>query len=61
MDSDHWGEKKDDHARFLEKRYGFTIESHELTPANLDSLANINRFLTRKLSDQGGGKAAGTD
>ena len=33
---------------FLERRYGITIEDHELVPANLDSVERIVRFVQSK-------------
>jgi acyl carrier protein len=36
-------------ASFLELRYAITIEDEELVPENLDSIANLLRFVERKL------------
>jgi acyl carrier protein len=33
---------------FVEQRYGVKVEDHELLPENLDSLANLSRFLELK-------------
>jgi acyl carrier protein len=33
---------------FLEQEYGVTIEDKEMIPENLDSLANIERYVQRK-------------
>jgi acyl carrier protein len=37
---------------FLQESYGITVEDEELTPSNLDSLANVSSYLSRKLSSQ---------
>jgi acyl carrier protein len=34
---------------FLEQRFALTIADRELLPENLDSLANVSRFVERKL------------
>ncbi|MEZ4362748.1 MAG: acyl carrier protein [Kofleriaceae bacterium] len=36
---------------FIEERYGISVADDELTPQNLDSVANLAAFITRK---QGG-------
>ncbi len=33
---------------FVEERYGISVGDRELVPENLDSLANIGRFVVRK-------------
>lgn len=33
---------------FLEQRYGFIVEDHELVPANLDSIERVARFVRVK-------------
>ncbi len=33
---------------FLEERYGFSIETEELVPENLDSINRLLRFIERK-------------
>lgn len=33
---------------FLEREYGIKIQDEEMVPENLDSLANIERFVQRK-------------
>jgi acyl carrier protein len=33
---------------FLESRFGIQVSDDELVPANLDSIANVCRFLERK-------------
>jgi acyl carrier protein len=38
---------------FVEQRYGISIADRELVPENLDSLANISRFVARKLDAVG--------
>jgi len=38
---------------FVEQRYGLSIADRELVPENLDSLANISRFVARKLDEVG--------
>ena len=35
---------------FLEQQYGITVEDEELVPDNLDSLAALASFLSRKLN-----------
>jgi acyl carrier protein len=35
---------------FLERRFGLTIADEELVPENLDSLANLTRFVSDKLA-----------
>lgn len=35
---------------FLEEKYSFSINEEELLPENLDSLKNLDRFLTHKLN-----------
>ena len=34
---------------FLEESYGITVEDQELVPDNLDSIANVVRFVEKKL------------
>jgi acyl carrier protein len=34
---------------FIEDSWGFTVEDDEMIPENLDSLANIEAFVNRKL------------
>ena len=38
---------------FLENAYQIRIEDEELTPDNLDSLVNLDRFLDKKLACAG--------
>lgn len=38
---------------FVEQRYGISIGDRELIPENLDSIANVSRFVTRKLEERG--------
>ncbi len=33
---------------FLEERYGIQVEDNELVPENLDSLENLERYVSRK-------------
>lgn len=33
---------------FLEERYGIQVEDNELVPDNLDSLENLERYVSRK-------------
>jgi acyl carrier protein len=33
---------------FLEKQFGFKIKDEEMIPENLDSVANMSRFVARK-------------
>lgn len=35
---------------FLEQEFGIKIEDEELVPENLDSIANVDAFIERKLS-----------
>ena len=42
---------------FIEEKFQLQIPEDELLPENLDSIANINRYLTRKLG--GGNVVAG--
>ncbi|MBZ5570892.1 MAG: acyl carrier protein [Acidobacteriia bacterium] len=37
---------------FLEKQYGIQVEEADLVPENLDSIAQLARFLRRKLELQ---------
>ena len=37
---------------FIEERFQLQIPEDELLPENLDSIANINRYLTRKLGGE---------
>lgn len=39
---------------FLQKKFGVPIEDHEITPANLDSIGKIARFVRQKKGDTGG-------
>jgi acyl carrier protein len=39
---------------FLEETYGLTIRDEEYVPGNFDTLANVARFLERKLSAAAG-------
>jgi len=34
---------------FLEERFGISVADRELLPENLDSVANVSRFVARKL------------
>lgn len=36
---------------FLQERYGIKIRVPEIIPANLDTLNNLERFITKKLAD----------
>lgn len=36
--------------QFLEEKYAFQVEDEEITPENLDSVANISRFVAQKMS-----------
>jgi acyl carrier protein len=38
---------------FLEQRYQLSVTDRELLPENLDSISNVSRFVTSKLSAQG--------
>ncbi len=38
---------------FLEETYGIKVEDDEMIPDNLDSINNINEFLSKKLSAPG--------
>ena len=38
---------------FLESRYNIQVKDEEFLPENLDSLANIEKFLARKLNGEG--------
>ena len=38
---------------FLEQQYGIAIGDRELVPENLDSIANVSAFVTRKLEERG--------
>jgi len=40
---------------FLEEAYGISIEDHELTPENMDSLLNVATFVDRKRAAAGNG------
>jgi len=42
---------------FLEKTFKIHIGRHELTPENLDSIANVARFVAGKLSQAGAQQA----
>lgn len=33
---------------FLEERYGISVDDRDLTPENLDSLANVSRYVASK-------------
>jgi acyl carrier protein len=37
----------------LESTYEITVESEELVPENLDSIANVTRFIASKLRQKG--------
>ena len=37
---------------FVEERYGISIGDRELVPENLDSIANVSRFVTRKREER---------
>jgi acyl carrier protein len=39
---------------FLEETYGIQVEDDEVTPENLDSVANISAYLRRKLGNSCG-------
>jgi acyl carrier protein len=36
---------------FLEETYGITVEDEELIPENLDSIANVVKYLERKKNE----------
>ncbi len=36
---------------FLEERYGIHVEDHETTPANLETIGRIARYVDRKRSE----------
>ena len=36
---------------FLEKEFNISVEDEELVPENLDSIDNVDEFVSRKLSD----------
>ena len=36
-------------ASFIEQEFSFTIEDDEMTPANLDSISNLVKFISRKI------------
>ncbi len=38
---------------FVEQRYGISVGDKELLPENLDSVANLSRFVARKLEAPG--------
>jgi acyl carrier protein len=38
---------------FVEQKYGISIGDKELVPENLDSVANVSRFVARKLETRG--------
>lgn len=38
---------------FVEEKYGISIGDRELIPENLDSIANVSAFVTRKLEARG--------
>jgi acyl carrier protein len=38
---------------FLEERFGFAVEDDELVPENLDSIANLTRFVQSKINKPG--------
>lgn len=38
--------------QFLEETWGFTVKDEEMVPDNLDSLANLVRFVQRKSGTQ---------
>lgn len=35
---------------FLEEQYGISVEDRDLTPENLDSLANVSRYISGKMA-----------
>lgn len=35
---------------FLEQEFSITVEDEELTPENLDTIANVDHFISRKLA-----------
>jgi len=37
-------------ATFVESEFGITIEDNEMVPDNLDSIDNLARFISRKIS-----------
>jgi acyl carrier protein len=39
---------------FLEDRFAFTLDDHDLVPENLDSIDNLTRFVERKLASLAG-------
>jgi acyl carrier protein len=40
-------------AAFIEERFGIKIDDEELVPENLDSLRNIDAYLSRKIAGKG--------
>ena len=36
---------------FIERQYGIKVLDHELVPENLDSIANLTRFIQDKLAE----------
>ena len=40
---------------FIEEKFGIHVEDDEIVPENLDSLVNIERYLSRKLGADGPG------
>jgi acyl carrier protein len=42
---------------FLEQRFGIAVDDRELLPENLDSISNVTRFITRKMTE--GAQVAG--
>lgn len=38
---------------FLEQQYGIKVEDHEVVPANLDSIGQLEAFLARKRAASG--------
>jgi acyl carrier protein len=42
---------------YLESRFQIKVNDTEVVPANLDSVANIVKFLDRKMAARGGGPA----
>lgn len=40
---------------FLENTFGIAVADEEMIPENLDSVANMERYVTRKLAEAEGG------
>jgi acyl carrier protein len=43
---------------FLERRYGFAVADHELTPDNLDSVTRVAAFVLRRTAGVDAGSGA---